>query len=114
MPGRRYCRAIRSPAPIRRCEAPHPASSPRATIVNNGPGRMTSGGNPMSVRMLIVTVLLAAALPALAQETTNEPFTKWPGYQESDYIVRDYKFTSGQSLTEVKLHYRTIGTAKRN
>ncbi|MEA2737587.1 MAG: homoserine O-acetyltransferase/O-succinyltransferase, partial [Acetobacteraceae bacterium] len=64
----------------------------------------------MPVRALIVTILLAAALPALAQETP----TKWPGYQETDYVVSNYKFTSGENLPEVKLHYRTIGSAKRN
>jgi homoserine O-acetyltransferase len=68
----------------------------------------------MSVRALILTVLLAAALPALAQETPKEPATSWPGYQESDYVVSNYKFTGGETLPEVKLHYRTIGEAKRN
>ena len=68
----------------------------------------------MSVRALIVTVLLAAALPALAQETAKQPTTNWPGYQEGDYVVSNYKFASGENLPEVKLHYRTIGTAKRN
>ena len=68
----------------------------------------------MFVRALIMTVLLTAALPALAQETAKEPTTNWPGYQEGDYVVSTYKFASGESLPEVKLHYRTIGTAKRN
>ena len=68
----------------------------------------------MSVRALIVTVLLAAAFPALAQETANKPNTNWPGYQEGDYTVSNYKFASGETMPEVKLHYRTIGTAKRN
>ena len=68
----------------------------------------------MFVRALIVTVLLAAALPAPAQETPKEPVTNWPGYQEGDYVVRNYKFTSGETLPEVKLHYRAIGIAKRN
>ena len=68
----------------------------------------------MSVRSLIVTVLMAAALPALAQEAANKPNTNWPGYQEGDYIIRNYKFVSGESLPEVKSHYRAIGTARRN
>jgi homoserine O-acetyltransferase len=68
----------------------------------------------MSVRALILTVLLAAPLPALAQETPTEPPGNFPGYQESDYVVSNYKFTSGERMPAVKLHYRTIGTAKRN
>ena len=68
----------------------------------------------MAVRALIVTVVIAAALPALAQEAADKPNTKWPGYQEGDYVVNNYKFASGENLPEVKLHYRTIGTAKKN
>ncbi len=68
----------------------------------------------MSVRGLVAIVLVAAALPALAQEAVKKPNTNWPGYQEGDYVVHDYKFANGEGLTAVKLHYRTIGTAKRN
>src|ERR1700679_3382418 len=68
----------------------------------------------MSVRMLIVSILLAVAFPALAQEAANESNTKCPGYQAAVSLVRNYKFASGENLPQVKLHYRTIGTAKRN
>jgi len=68
----------------------------------------------MPVRALIVTVLLAMSLPVLAQETIEEPRTVWSGYQEADYVVSNYQFTSGENLPSVKLHYRTIGTARRN
>jgi len=68
----------------------------------------------MFVRTLIVIVLLASAFPAFAQDEANKPNTNWPGYREGDYVVHDYKFVSGESLSEVKLHYRTIGTAKQN
>ena len=68
----------------------------------------------MFVRTLIMSVLLAAALPAFAQEEANKPNTNWPGYREGDYVIHDYKFAGGESLPEVKLHYRTIGTAKQN
>ena len=68
----------------------------------------------MFVRSLIVIGLLAFAFPALGQDEANKPNTNWPGYREGDYVVHDYKFVSGESLSEVKLHYRTIGTAKQN
>jgi hypothetical protein len=32
----------------------------------------------MFIRSLIVTVLMAAALPALTQEAANKPNTNWP------------------------------------
>jgi homoserine O-acetyltransferase/O-succinyltransferase len=68
----------------------------------------------MPMRTLLATLLLTVIVPALAQETATTPNTNWPGYQESDYVVSDYKFASGESLPQVKLHYRTIGTPKRN
>lgn len=68
----------------------------------------------MLPRTLIVIVLLASAFSALGQVEANKPNTNWPGYRDGDYIVRDYQFASGESLPEVKLHYRTIGTAKQN
>src|SRR3954470_11618858 len=67
----------------------------------------------MIVRALTAIFLIAATLPVLAQETAK-PNTTWPGYQEGDYVVNNYEFASGESLPEVKLHYRTIGTAKKN
>jgi homoserine O-acetyltransferase/O-succinyltransferase len=39
---------------------------------------------------------------------------RWPNYRESDFVIRNYVFRSGETLPELKLHYRTLGTAKRN
>src|ERR1700739_1367273 len=39
---------------------------------------------------------------------------KWPNYREGDFVLRNYVFRSGETLPELKLHYRTLGTAKRN
>jgi homoserine O-acetyltransferase/O-succinyltransferase len=40
--------------------------------------------------------------------------TSWPNYCESDFILTNYVFRSGESLRELKLHYRTLGTPRRN
>jgi len=40
--------------------------------------------------------------------------TRWPNYWEDDFVIRDYRFTSGDVLPEVKLHYRTMGVPRRN
>ena len=39
---------------------------------------------------------------------------RWPNYQEADFILKDYAFASGETLPELKLHYRTIGIPQRN
>lgn len=63
---------------------------------------------------LVIALLCAAVLPALGQEAVNQPGTNWPGYKEGDYVVRNYTFASGETMPAVRLHYRTIGVARRD
>jgi homoserine O-acetyltransferase/O-succinyltransferase len=41
------------------------------------------------------------------------PEMKWPNYRDGDFVIRNYVFRSGEALPELKLHYRTLGTARR-
>lgn len=38
----------------------------------------------------------------------------YPAPVEGDYIIRNFKFTSGETLPELKLHYRTLGKPVKN
>src|SRR5215472_5827649 len=40
--------------------------------------------------------------------------SKWPSYREDDFVIRNYVFRSGETLPELKVHYRTLGTPRRN
>ncbi len=51
--------------------------------------------------------LLLAAAPVTAQ-------TVWPGQTEGDFIVKDFRFQTGEVLPELRLHYMTLGTPHRN
>src|SRR5438132_13968268 len=62
----------------------------------------------MLARLLCTIAMIVVASPAFAEGT------KWPNYQEADFVVKDYRFHSGESLTELKMHYRTLGTPKRD
>src|SRR5215813_5668038 len=42
------------------------------------------------------------------------PHASWPNYREGDFVIPNYVFRSGETLPELKLHYRTLGTAKRD
>ena len=33
----------------------------------------------------------------------------YPAPQEGTWVVRDFKFHTGETLPELKLHYRTVG-----
>jgi homoserine O-acetyltransferase/O-succinyltransferase len=65
------------------------------------------GDPPMLARLLCAAFVLSTA-PTLAEEA------KWPNYNEADFTVKNYVFKSGESLPELKIHYRTLGTTKRN
>jgi homoserine O-acetyltransferase len=52
------------------------------------------------------------ALTAIAPAQTAAP-SKWPA-QDGTYIIKNFRFGSGESLPELKLHYLTLGTPHRD
>jgi homoserine O-acetyltransferase len=64
----------------------------------------------MLVRAIIATVLIGISVPVFAEPEN----THWPNYKEGDFTITDYKFANGQTLPQLKLHYRTLGNAERN
>jgi homoserine O-acetyltransferase/O-succinyltransferase len=38
----------------------------------------------------------------------------FPSATEADFVVHDFRFASGETMAEVKLHYATVGTAQRD
>ncbi|MEO7454774.1 MAG: alpha/beta fold hydrolase [Gemmatimonadaceae bacterium] len=53
------------------------------------------------MRLTVVAALLAFATPARAQV-------------QGDYVIRNFRFTSGETLPELRLHYRTLGQPRRD
>ena len=37
-----------------------------------------------------------------------------PRMTEADYVIKDFKFTSGETLPELRIHYRTLGAPVKN
>src|SRR2546427_7220789 len=58
--------------------------------------------------VLAAAIQLLASLPALGQVAA------WPGATEGDYVVKNFKFRSGETLPELRLHYTTLGKPVRN
>jgi homoserine O-acetyltransferase len=50
--------------------------------------------------------LLAIAACAMASD--------YPAPKEADFVVRDFHFSSGETLPQLRLHYRTIGAPNAN
>ena len=44
----------------------------------------------------------------------TDPAARWPNWREADFILKDYRFSSGEMLPELRLHYRTMGVAERD
>jgi homoserine O-acetyltransferase len=57
---------------------------------------------------LLIGIIVAAGFPCAAQQTTSLATT------EGDFVAHDFKFRSGESLPELRLHYRTLGKPARD
>src|SRR5947209_9256652 len=56
--------------------------------------------------LLLVTLFLATAVP-LEAGGQPKPTT-------GDCVLRDFRFAGGETLPEVRIHYRTFGTPRRD
>ena len=56
------------------------------------------------LRLIVAGLVLATGLVA----------AEYPAPVEGDFVLKDFKFLSGESLPELRLHYRTIGTLRRD
>jgi homoserine O-acetyltransferase/O-succinyltransferase len=54
----------------------------------------------------------AVWVAALLLGATRAWAADYPAPVEGDYLIRDFKFTSGESLPELRIHYRTLGTPR--
>ncbi len=58
-------------------------------------------------RALLVLIALFLWCPAPAGLALQQP-----AISEGDYVLRNYRFAGGETLPEVRLHFRTMGTPK--
>jgi homoserine O-acetyltransferase/O-succinyltransferase len=61
--------------------------------------------------MLVRTLLLLLLVTRVAMAQTPAPP---PSPVEADFVIRDFRFDSGEVLPELRLHYRTLGTPQRD
>jgi homoserine O-acetyltransferase len=60
------------------------------------------------MRFLLSFLLSIVCLAAIVHAAT------WPDPVEGDFVVKNFHFGSGESLPELKLHYRTIGKVQKD
>ena len=67
----------------------------------------------MRSTVLLVFLLLVSSGAAFAQTPSPTPVPRnYPAPVEGDFVIPNFHFRSGEALPELKIHYRTIGTAK--
>ncbi|PYK66512.1 MAG: hypothetical protein DME50_05205 [Verrucomicrobia bacterium] len=66
---------------------------------------MSSNMNP-TIRIFVFFLFIFAANFATA--------ANYPPPTESDYTIRDFKFASGETLSELRVHYRTLGKPEKD
>ena len=64
---------------------------------------------------MLLALLLQAAQPAAATlpPAPAASARRWPT-TEADFTIRDFRFRSGETLPQLRLHYTTLGTPHRN
>jgi len=62
----------------------------------------------MILQGFVWVAVLCCAAPGTTAQEKNSKFAI--GALEGDYIAHDFKFSDGQTLPEVRLHYTTLGT----
>jgi homoserine O-acetyltransferase len=60
----------------------------------------------ISLVPLVIFLSLAAASRTSAAD--------YPTPTEGDFVLRDYKFATGETMPELRLHYRTLGTPEKD
>src|SRR5437660_7224192 len=58
--------------------------------------------------------VLAAAVHLLLSLPTHAQTASWPATTEGDFTVKNFKFHSGETLPELRLHYTTLGKPARD
>ena len=57
----------------------------------------------MTLRLRLAPLVLAFLFPAVLLAAD------YPAPNEGDFVLRDFKFTSGETMPELRIHYRTLG-----
>src|ERR1700685_2494399 len=66
------------------------------------------------IALASVLVLISVAVSAQTMSgSAPAPAVSWPVKDET-FVIKDFRFGTGEVLPELKLHYLTLGTAHRN
>src|SRR5262249_19521917 len=94
-----------------RGHAAPPVVAPMLSWGHVGEARLGAGLSPRTVEgpmkrtEILGLGVLASILVALVCLAAD-----FPAQQESSWVIRDFRFNTGETLPELRLHYRTLGS----
>jgi homoserine O-acetyltransferase len=63
---------------------------------------------------VVIGAAIVVALSVLLSPQQAAQGPPLPQATEADFVVKDFRFDSGETLPELRIHYRTLGTPRRN
>src|SRR5207248_454668 len=71
---------------------------------SNYSSKFKPNGSAADMNRIFASLVLIIALGPVCSRAAD-----YPSAAEADYTIRDFKFSSGETLPELRIHYRTIG-----
>src|SRR5690349_13255096 len=65
-------------------------------------------------KLMLIKEMIRSVLACLLITLTIVRAADYPAPAEGDYVIRGFKFTSGETLPELRIHYRTLGKAEKD
>src|ERR1700750_1589164 len=65
-------------------------------------------------KLMLIKKMIRSVLACLLITATIVRAADYPAPAEGDYTIRDFKFTDGEMLPELRIHYRTLGKAEKD
>src|SRR5687767_3257862 len=88
-----------------------------SVLVSVSKGAATVLFEPANLSIIALMKRLTAALAlvlSIGVATSAFSQTSWPNQREADFILHNFRFASGETLAELRIHYLTLGTPKKN
>jgi homoserine O-acetyltransferase/O-succinyltransferase len=67
-----------------------------------------------ATELMLITIMIRYVPAFLLVAATAVWAADYPAPADGDYTIRDFKFSSGETLPELRIHYRTLGKAEKD
>src|ERR1051326_3211811 len=91
---------------------PRRSATPLKWVVNEKGWRFLS--RPISLVSKISRPFICVGWLLLFALCSHLYGSEYPQPEQGDYVIHDFRFKSGERLPDLRIHYRTLGTPRRD